>query len=72
MAWVCMMLLITSIQYIFGLNLKTIRGQTTLTLASFFGSITRGDILNHKVKTIRFLKLLFLLTAEVARKIIMQ
>ena len=67
MAWVFMMLQITSVLFLLGLNLKYIRVWKTLNLVSFVGSTTRGTIINHKVRTIRLLKLIFLLTTAVVK-----
>ena len=71
MAWVFMLLQITYVLFILGLNLKERRGWKTLPLASFVVSLTRVTIINHTVRTIRCLKLLFLLTNLVVRTRIM-
>ena len=49
MVWVFMMIQITSVLFILGLNLKEIRGRTTLPLASFVRKKTRGNSLNHNM-----------------------
>ena len=72
MAWVFMVLLITPVQFILGLNLKEGRGLATLTLASFIGSMTRGAIIKHTVRTIRCLTLILFLTTTVVRTRIME
>ena len=50
MAWVFMMLQIKYVIFILGLGLKGRRVWTTFHFSSFFGSMTRGTILNHTVK----------------------
>ena len=65
MAWLFMMLLITSVQFILEMNLKEGRGWPKFPLAYCVGSITRGTINNHMVRTIRCLKMRFLLTITV-------
>ena len=67
MAWVLMVLQIIYVLFILGIYLKEIRVWTTLPISSFVLSITRGTILDHKLRTIRFLKLLLLLTTTVIR-----
>ena len=61
------MLQITPVLFILGLNFKERRGQNISPLDYFVGSMARGTILNHTVRTIIFLILLLLLTTVVAR-----
>ena len=72
MAWIFMMLIITSVQFIFGLIWNEKRGWTKLPLASLVGSMKRGNILNNTVRNIICLELLFLLRTVVFRTRIMQ
>ena len=51
MSWVFMMILITYVHFMLGLNLRERRGWTTLPLASFVGSKTRGTIINNTLIT---------------------